>query len=135
MACINIDNILFQCQATLYRSRLVYLATTNSNKQVSTSQRSKNDLIHLHPFLKYTTINIFIHAEKAAGYRASLLYKEKHMLQYTISLELRMYQCLNGNSIVYLAVGTTILYKANADNIVNVIISILSGGEDIIKET
>ncbi|KAF7516126.1 hypothetical protein PCG10_002464 [Penicillium crustosum] len=130
---MDMDTILFQSQATLYRSCLVYLATICSNKQMSHFQRSKDNLVCDHPFLKYTTINIFIHAEKAAGSRGALLYNENDILQGMISAWIRIYQCLDPSSAACPAIGTTVLHMAASANLVDVIIPLLLGDEYIEK--
>jgi adenylate kinase family enzyme len=92
---MGIDNILIQSQANLYRSCLVYLATICSNKQMDHFQRSKDNLVCDHPFLSYTAINLFIHAEKAAGSQAALLQNEKDILHQIIRLWAQIYRRLD----------------------------------------
>ncbi|CAI7633130.1 unnamed protein product [Penicillium crustosum] len=130
---MDMDTILFQSQATLYRSCLVYLATICSNKQMSHFETSKHKLVCDHPFLKYTTINLFIHAEKAAGCRGALLYNENNILQGMISAWVRIYQCLDFSSAACPATGTTVLHMAASANMIDVIIPLLSGDEYVEK--
>ena len=44
---------------------------------MSNFRGSKEKLVCEHPFVNYATINLFIHAEKAAGSRGALLQNEK----------------------------------------------------------
>jgi ankyrin repeat protein/adenylate kinase family enzyme len=131
MGSMDMDNILFQSQATLYRSCLLYLATICSNKQMSNFRRSKENLVCDHPFLNYATINLFIHAEKAAGSRGALLHNEKDILQRMISYWVEIYQHLGTYHTACPPKGTRILHMAAAANLVDVITSALSGNEDI----
>ncbi|KAJ5633371.1 hypothetical protein N7490_009710 [Penicillium lividum] len=130
-ASINMDNILLQSQATLYRSCLVYLSTICSNRQMSIFKGSEDGLVYDHPFLDYTTINLFVHAEKAASYRGTLLHNEIDILQRMISLWVRIYQCIDYWSAACPPTGTTILHMAASANLVDITISVLSGGEYI----
>ncbi|CAI7605614.1 unnamed protein product [Penicillium manginii] len=129
--CLDTANILFQSQATLYRSCLVYLTMICSNKRMTNFRGSKEKLICDHPFVNYTTINLFIHAEKAAGSRGSLVQNEKDMLQRMISVWVQIYQRLDGLGTACPPSGTTILHMAAAANLVDVLISTLSDEEDI----
>ncbi|KAJ5935926.1 hypothetical protein N7454_005224 [Penicillium verhagenii] len=128
---IDINNILLQSQATLYRTCLAYLTTIFSNKQMSHfEERSRDDLMYEYPFVSYTAINIFIHAEKAASSRGTLLHNEIDILQQIISPWAQVYQHLY-NSIEYTpytCTGTTVLHIAASANLVDMIIPVLSSG-------
>lgn len=68
------DSILFQCQATLYRSCMAYLVTQNLPRNPSrVPEKARKDLKRDFPFLNYATINLFVHAEKAASSRADTI--------------------------------------------------------------
>ncbi|CAI7677649.1 unnamed protein product, partial [Penicillium manginii] len=125
------NKILSQSQATLYRSCLVYLAMICSNKQMSKFQVSKEKLICDHPFLNYTTINLFVHAEKAADARGALLHNEIDILHRMISYWVEFYQHLDAYHKACPPRGTNILHMAAAANLVDMIISVLSDEEDI----
>jgi ankyrin repeat protein len=127
----DINNILSQSQATLYRSCLVYLATICSNKQMSKFRGSKEKLVCEHPFVNYATINIFIHAEKAAGSRGALLQNEKDTLQRMIGYWVEIYRRLDTYHTACPPTGTTVLHMAAAANLVDVVISVLSDEKDI----
>ncbi|KAJ5100997.1 hypothetical protein N7456_007049 [Penicillium angulare] len=128
---LDMDNILFLSQATLYRSCLVYLTTISSNKQMSIFQDSKEKLVCDHPFLNYATINLFIHAKKAADFRGASMPNEIENLQRIIRYWVEIYQRLDTYHTACPATGTTILHMAAAANLVDVITSALSGDEDI----
>ncbi|KAJ5272401.1 hypothetical protein N7478_007526 [Penicillium angulare] len=131
MGSVDMDSILSQSQATLYRSCLVYLGAMCSNKQMSNFPGSREKLVCDHPFVKYTTINLFIHAEKATGSRGALLQNEIDILQRMISYWVEIYRCLDTYSTACPPTGTTILHIAAAANLVDVVISALSDEEDI----
>lgn len=128
-ASIDRDTILFHCQATLYRSCLLYLATIT--KEISGLQGPLEaiNLVQNHPFLSYTTIRLFVHAEKAAG--ADSLQNEKEILEQIIDGWVSIYLCLNQNSTACPPRGTNVLHMAATANMVDVIKSVLSGGENI----
>ncbi|KAJ5703720.1 hypothetical protein N7493_010858 [Penicillium malachiteum] len=131
MGSLDMDNVLFQCQATLYQSCLVYLVMICSNKQISDFWDSKEKLVYDYPFLNYTTINLFLHAEKAAGSRGALLPNEKDILQRIIGYWVQIYRCLDNSSTARPPTDTTLLHMAAAANLVDIIVFLLSGGEDI----
>ncbi|CAI7581948.1 unnamed protein product [Penicillium pancosmium] len=132
-ASIDRDNLPFHCQAALYRSCLVYLATIT--KEISNFQGLVINLVENHPFLHYTTINLFVHAEKAAG--AELLQNEKDILEQIINGWVSVYLCFDSheNSPACPPIGTKVLHMAATVNLIDVIKSVLSDGENIeIKE-
>ncbi|KUM65315.1 hypothetical protein ACN42_g1775 [Penicillium freii] len=122
--------ILFQCQATLYRTCLVYLATVHIPRKVLGEQGFIQD----YPLLAYATNNLFIHAEKAAGSRADVLENEQDILQRVIGPWVQIYQTQNPSSDRCPREGTTILHMAAAANLVDVIESVVSNGGDITKK-
>lgn len=63
------DKILSHCQATLYRSCLVYIAAVDTLAATSAFKGTKKGLIKDYPLIRYATTNLFIHAEKAADSR------------------------------------------------------------------
>ncbi|CAI7642316.1 unnamed protein product, partial [Penicillium viridicatum] len=80
------ENILFECQANLYRTCLVYLALLRVRGDISSdSQATKEDLMRNHPLVAYATTNLFIHAEKAAQSRVLILRNDHDILQQVIS--------------------------------------------------
>ncbi|CAI7636814.1 unnamed protein product [Penicillium manginii] len=127
----DMNNILSQSQATLYRSCLVYLATICSKRQMSNFPGSKRTLICDHPFLDYATVNLFVHAEKSAGSRGALLQNEKNILQRMIRYWVEIYQCLHSYHTACPPTGTTVLHMAAAANLVDVLTSALFDEEDI----
>ncbi|KAJ5413837.1 hypothetical protein N7509_000464 [Penicillium cosmopolitanum] len=112
----DMNNILSQSQATLYRSCLVYLATICSNKQISNFRGSKEKLVCEHPFVNYATINLFIHADK-----------NRQLSRYWVEV----YRHLDTYYTACPPTGTTVLHIAAAANLVDVVISALSDEEDI----
>ncbi|KAJ5798446.1 uncharacterized protein N7503_007742 [Penicillium pulvis] len=125
------DKILFQCQATLYRSCMVYLATADLPQMVQTGRsKRKKKIIRNLPFLEYATVNLFIHAEKAAGSRADAVQNELVMLQRVIRGWIQSYHVVARYDIACPAFnGTTLLHIAAATNLVDLIDSMLSNGE------
>ncbi|CAG8215959.1 unnamed protein product [Penicillium olsonii] len=76
------ESILFQCQADLYRSCLVYMALLRIPRDTLIDhQETKEDLIRNHPLLAYATVNLFIHAERAAHSRVQVLLNDHDILQ------------------------------------------------------
>ncbi|KAJ5772329.1 hypothetical protein N7520_002858 [Penicillium odoratum] len=131
---MNIEDIVCECQSTLYRSCLVYLATVCSNREISDFKRSKDDLLQDQSFLNYATANLFIHAEKAAGSRADLIPNEKDILQEIINTWIWIYNRLDLYGTVSPNTGTTLLHMAAAANLVDIISSVLSDGENVERE-
>ncbi|KAJ6095920.1 hypothetical protein N7486_006666 [Penicillium sp. IBT 16267x] len=131
MTCANIDNIVFQCQSTLYRSCLVYLATICLNREIRDFKRSKDNLVQDQPFLKYATTNLFIHAEKADSFRADLLSDEDDILQKIINPWVDIYRLLDPFGTKSPSRGTTVLHMAAAANLTDIMESVLAGDENV----
>ncbi|KAJ5848581.1 hypothetical protein N7455_012538 [Penicillium solitum] len=127
---MNGEKILFQCQATLYRTCLVYLATVHIPQKIP----DKQDFIQDHPLLDYATYNLFIHAEKAAGSRADVLQNEQDILQRVIGPWVQIYQAQGRYSERCPPDGTTILHVAAAASLVDVIDSAVSNGGDVMTK-
>ncbi|KOS37386.1 hypothetical protein ACN38_g11821 [Penicillium nordicum] len=124
------EKILFQCQATLYRTCLVYLATVHIPRKMLDEQAFIQD----HPLIAYASHYVFIHAEKAAGSRADVLQNEQDILQQVIG---------PWTQICHIQVDyggrrppkrTTILHVAAGANLVDVIESVVSNGGYIMKK-
>ncbi|KAJ5624882.1 hypothetical protein N7510_001191 [Penicillium lagena] len=128
------EEILFQCQATLYRSCLVYLARVHMPREILHNLQMKNNFIQSCPLVIYATVNLFIHAEKAAGRRANVLRNEQVILQQVIHRWVQIYQMLDRYDTACPPTGTTLLHMAAAANLVDVIESAVSNGEDVAKE-
>ncbi|CAG8133409.1 unnamed protein product [Penicillium olsonii] len=94
------ETLISQCQATLYRSCLVYLAAAFSPRKTrgrnSTPQEKglRND-----PFLHYTSMNIFIHAEKAGQSRVGALQNELDILHQVIPRWVEAWPLLRTHSL------------------------------------
>ncbi|KAJ5159295.1 uncharacterized protein N7500_008946 [Penicillium coprophilum] len=110
---MNEDKILSQCHAALYRSCLVYLATAHIPAESQELKRNKDDLIQDHPLLEYTTVNLFIHAEKAADSRSDIFQNEKDVLQGVLCQR------------------TTLLHMAAAANLMDLIEPAVSDIKDV----
>ncbi|CAG7924891.1 unnamed protein product [Penicillium olsonii] len=119
------EDIVFQSQASLYRSCLVYLAIHHLRGQTSRKcPESQDDLIQNHPFLFYATTNVFIHAGKAAQFRAFKLHNEQDVLAQVISHWTWIYKTLQGWSHLCPRIGTTVLHMAAAANLVDILESV-----------
>ncbi|KAJ5640058.1 uncharacterized protein N7484_007920 [Penicillium longicatenatum] len=127
------NKILFQCQASLYRSCMVYLATIDLPQEILEDQ-GKEKIIQVYSFLNYATTNLFIHAEKAAGSRADAVQNESDMLQRVINQWIQTYRVLNPHDLACPAKGTTLLHIAAATNLVDIIEPALLNGEDVTRE-
>ncbi|CAG8096966.1 unnamed protein product [Penicillium olsonii] len=116
------EDIVFQSQASLYRSCLYYLAIHHLRGQTSRKcPESQDDLIQNHPFLFYATTNLFIHAGKAAQFRAFKLHNEQGVLAQVISHWTWIYKTLQGWSDLCPRIGTTVLHMAAAANLVDIL--------------
>ncbi|CAI7663758.1 unnamed protein product [Penicillium crustosum] len=124
------EKILSQCQATLYRTCLVYLATVHIPRKIS----DKQDFIQNHPLLDYATNNLFIHAEKAANSRVDVLQNEQDILQRVIGPWVQIYQIQDHSVKRCPQEGTTILHMAAAANLLDIIESVVSNGGDIMTK-
>ncbi|KAK4865337.1 hypothetical protein LT330_009448 [Penicillium expansum] len=133
MSSMNEDKILSQCQATLYRSCLVYLATAHILAETTEFKRTKRNVTQDRPLLQYATINLFIHAEKATDFRCDVLPNEKEILQKVLISWVQIYQKLDGTSRACPRRGTTLLHMAAAANLVDLIEPLLSNNEDSAK--
>ena len=94
-------------------------------------KRTQENLVQDYPFLKYTTTNLFIYAEKAADSRSDALHDEKEILQKVLNFWVHIYQKLNKYSSVWLLRGTTLLYIAAAANLVDLIAPAILDIKDI----
>ncbi|CRL21329.1 NACHT nucleoside triphosphatase [Penicillium camemberti] len=124
------ERIIFQCQATLYRTCLVYLATVHMAQKIP----DKQDVIQDHPLLDYATYNLFVHAEKAADSRADVLQNEQDILQRVIGPWVQIYRIKYRSSKRCPQEDTTILHMAAAANLVDVIESVVSNGTDVMEK-
>ncbi|KAJ6115306.1 hypothetical protein N7486_001084 [Penicillium sp. IBT 16267x] len=126
------DNTLLQCQAALYQSCMVYLASANLSRILRNDlEKTKENLTQDLPFLDYATINLFIHAEKAAGCRADAIQNELDMLQQVVGGWVQSYQILNWRGRACPSDGSTLLHIAAATNLIDVMESVLLNGEDV----
>ncbi|KAJ5110886.1 hypothetical protein N7532_001421 [Penicillium argentinense] len=120
------EKILFQCQAYLYRSCLVFLTTVSNN-----ASTTKSDIVQDLPFLAYATINLFIHAEKAASSRSGALKNEKDVLQQVIGPWVQIYRILYQYNTECPTDGTTLLHVAAAFDLIDVIEFVLERNYDV----
>ncbi|KAJ5712997.1 uncharacterized protein N7483_010178 [Penicillium malachiteum] len=130
---MNEKQIIFRCQATLYRSCLVYLAISHKPAETSGFKGTREDFIQKHPLLKYATTNLFIHAEKAADSRPGIVQNEKDILQKVLGRWVQMYQKLDKHSRVCPPRGTTLLYMAAAANLVDLIEPVALDVKDVMR--
>lgn len=131
MSSMNEDKILSQCQATLYRSCLVYLATVDILAGTGMFKETKEDLIWNCSLLNYATTNLFIHAEKAADCRSDIFQNEKDILQRVLCRWVQIYRNLYGYSRACPPEGTTLLHMAAAANLVDLIEPVVSDIKDV----
>ncbi|KAJ5548418.1 hypothetical protein N7513_005652 [Penicillium frequentans] len=127
------DNMFSQCQAVLYRSCMVYLATANLPRETF-HEHFARELNQDFPLLHYAAFNLFIHAERAGGSRADAVPNELDMLQQVMGRWARAYEILHPYGEACPAKGTTLLHIAAATNLVDLIESMLSKGEDVARE-
>ncbi|CAG7940462.1 unnamed protein product [Penicillium salamii] len=128
---LNKEQIIFQCQATLYRSCLVYLAGIYKPTETSALKGTREHIIQEHPLLEYASTNLFVHAEKAADSRPDIVQNEKDVLQKVLGRWVQVYQKLNRHSIVCPPTGTTLLHMAAAANLVDLIEPVASDIQDV----
>ncbi|CAG8021013.1 unnamed protein product [Penicillium olsonii] len=116
------EEIYFRSQAILYRSCLFYLAIHQTRAVISSMvYQAPDGLTHNYPFLVYATRNIFIHAEKAARSRASVLRNEKDILSQVIKHWGEVYRSLHPTGKLRPRYGTTVLHIASAANLVDIL--------------
>ncbi|KAJ5718810.1 hypothetical protein N7488_004456 [Penicillium malachiteum] len=136
-AALPVENrmILCQCQAMLYRSCLVYLATTEiPRKSQQEIQHSRKEvLIKNGPFLSYATLSVSVHAEKAAEYRSFGLAEEIQILQTVVDRWVDLYQEFDRYKAGCPPAGTTVLHMAAAANMADVVASLASDSGNITK--
>jgi ankyrin repeat protein len=92
---------------------------------------TEDDIVQDHPLLAYATINLFIHAEKAASSRPDVFKNEKDVLQQVISPWVRIYRILNQYSIESPADGTILLHMAAASDLVDAIEFVLERNNNV----
>ncbi|KAJ5111182.1 hypothetical protein N7532_001717 [Penicillium argentinense] len=125
------ETILFRCQAYLYRSCLVYLATAKMAWRMSNNpSTTKSDIVQ-DPLLAYATVNLFIHAEKAASSRSGVLKNEKDVLQQVIGPWVQIYRILYPYNTGFPEDGTTLLHVAAASDLIDVIEFVLERNDDV----
>ncbi|KAJ5941941.1 hypothetical protein N7516_002109 [Penicillium verrucosum] len=127
---IDGEKIIFQCQATLYRTCLVYLATVHIPRKMLGEQAFIQD----HPLIAYASHYVFIHAEKAAGSRADVLQNEQDILKQVIGPWTQICYIQDDYGGRRPPERTTILHVAAGANLVDVIESVVSNGEEITKK-
>ncbi|KAJ5999409.1 hypothetical protein N7451_007219 [Penicillium sp. IBT 35674x] len=126
------DMVLFRCQANLYRSCMVYLASADLPQIFSEDPiEARKDLNRDFPFIDYATINLFIHAGKAASSRSDAVQNELDMLEQIIGRWVQCFQNLGWGNRGSPANGTTLLHMAAATNLVDIIDSLLSNGGNV----
>ncbi|KAJ5409044.1 hypothetical protein N7509_002927 [Penicillium cosmopolitanum] len=119
-------------QATLYRSCLVYFATSNTPRKLT-----KKQLIQSYPFLAYATENLFIHAEKSAESRIDVLNNEIDTLQRLFDRWLSIHRCFSEESTsqdTFPPLGTKLSHVAALYNLVDVIEWLASNSNDLGSE-
>ena len=130
----NSDNILVQCQSTLYRSCLIYLhlSMQEMSQTIFSNFNKEKELMlkHTFPLLTYATCNILIHGEKAAEHRASAVQNELEMLCALFDNWAHMYRLLNSKDTESLHVpnGVKLLHIAALANLVDLIEPLLLSG-------
>ncbi|KAJ5710397.1 hypothetical protein N7488_004553 [Penicillium malachiteum] len=130
---MNEEQIFFRCQATLYRSCLLYLTTIDKSAETIGYKGTREDLIQELPLLEYATKNLFIHAEKAADSRPDIVQNEKGVLQKVLGPWVQMYQRLDEHSRACPPRGTTLLHMAAAANLVDLIEPMTSDMKDVTR--
>jgi ankyrin repeat protein len=129
------EEIILQCQANLYRSCLVYLALLRLREDISSdSPETRKDLIRNHPLLAYATINLFIHAQKAAHSRALILLNEQDILQQVIGQWVHIYRILDQFNPACPLKSTTLIHMAAAANLVDIIERMSLNSEDVARK-
>ncbi|KAF7511557.1 hypothetical protein GJ744_004145 [Endocarpon pusillum] len=116
------EEIIHRCQATLYRSCLNYLVTENVPLGLCRNERRKI-LSDNSPWIKYTTVCLFLHAEKAASCRFGDTREQIQLLQQAIAKWVRAYRDLDDYSYSDKrpSEGTTLLLAASAANLTDVV--------------
>ncbi|KAJ5537703.1 hypothetical protein N7494_007182 [Penicillium frequentans] len=128
----NDGGILFQCQANIYRSCMAYLVTETLPLKVSRKEREVLKLDF--PFLDYAIVNLFVHAEKAARSRAKAVQHELDTLEQMLGQWVQFFQILHPFDQACPANGTTLIHIAAATNLVDIMNSLLSNGENASRE-
>ncbi|CAG7956104.1 unnamed protein product [Penicillium salamii] len=133
---LQTEEILSRCQANIYRSCLVYLALQCVRGDIpSDPKEAKQGLKENHPLLDYATVNLFIHAEKAAHSRVLILPNEQDVLHQMIEQWVQNYQTLYRHILrTCPARGTTVIHMAAAANLVDIIERLPSDSEDVTRK-
>ncbi|CAG8942806.1 unnamed protein product [Penicillium salamii] len=152
---LNDEPVLHQCQVTLYRSCLGYLATMHISRKWAeclaegpnisphldavqrmnpdTRDQFKNDF----PFIEYAIVNLFTHARKSVGTATSsgadALKRDYDVLKQFFGRWMRIYtRLLTMPRVVdYPRDDTTLLHAAAAANLTVVIELLLQDGQNI----
>ncbi|KAK4865979.1 hypothetical protein LT330_008719 [Penicillium expansum] len=163
----DIDNkeMILQCHATIYQSCLIYLYREVSPRcrgregtplyleQVKSPDgfallvREKTQLVSKRPFLEYTTLNLFVHAERAGCSRTTVnllshaeMYKCSHLnaiqdevklLREFLGQWLNIHMGLRGTWDEAYRPGTTLLHMAAAANMVDIMDFLIQNNEKI----
>ncbi|CAG8948022.1 unnamed protein product [Penicillium salamii] len=128
------EEILSRCQANLYRSCLVYLALQRVRGDIpSDLEDAKQSLTQNHPLLDYATVNLFIHAEKAAHSRILILPNEQDVLHQMIEQWVQNYRNLDTFRSTCPARGTTVIHMAAAANLVDIIERLPLNSDDVTR--
>ncbi|CAG8117250.1 unnamed protein product [Penicillium olsonii] len=114
--------IICQCQAMLYRSCLFYLTRVEIAREVDEKiDEWKKRLIESAPFLSYATLNLLVHAEKAAESRSFGLEKETRVLQKVNEKWVSIYRDLDLFGAACPPAGTTVLHTATRANMTDIV--------------
>ncbi|KGO49094.1 NACHT nucleoside triphosphatase [Penicillium expansum] len=161
---IDSKEMILQCHATLYQSCLIYLTREVSPrcrgrqgqpfylKQISSPDwrlpiEKKAQLLSNRPFLYYTTMNLFVHAEKAGCSRTTvnlLSHGEtqrcthSNVLRYEVQTMreffgqwLNIYMGLRGVWDEHYRPGTTLFHMAAAANMVDIMDILIQNNEEL----
>jgi ankyrin repeat protein len=133
--------IVGQCQATLYWSCLNYLATEldedsclqkeNKDNHIARKHQLSESLSHL-PFMKYATIHVLVHGEKATVYRGDLS-GQIRLLEQIIPQWIGVYEIFDPYSWKCPPWHTTILHVAARANLTDIVERLMGHSPDVGK--
>jgi ankyrin repeat protein len=132
---IDKGRILLQCHARMYLSCLKYLATAELLPRRFECFRGgrEEECIKDRPFLAYATVNLLVHAEKAASCRADDLEDEIQLLQQLFGRWIEIYRALDRYGEACPPTGTTVMHMAATANLSDTIENLASNNQNVIR--
>lgn len=135
------DEIMLRSQARVYQSCLNSLAIELSHRffefeksDANKLKQEKLELLRHRPFVHYATMNLFVHAEKARGFRTDSLEMDIERLQCILGLWLELYELFHvGDHHHWPPKKSNLMHMAAAANLEDVIVSLISNSQSTVE--